>query len=331
MTAGRPTERWDARQDGTFRRAGRPPLTQVWVPGRAKPSTQNTGPVTPEVNLKNYAGSFTNAQPGDTIQGLIVERGIVLNQTGVKVRDTLILNTPPPGYVPTQPGDPLKVLLGIHALTAGVSDLVVEDVAIRTPVGSRNYDQYGVQGRNIVLRRTEITGVVDAVVAHGTTTQQGTLDAEGCYLHGLTRFLDDPRQTDGSHSDGIQAEGALSRLRVVGNTILGGYTSAILITQNVAHPDDYGEVTVTDNWLDMEVDGGAVVNLAEKGRGAVANYTLARNRFGRRYLATAPRILTDTATKNASTTYMPTTGPDANVYEDNGAPVTLGFASMTED
>lgn len=329
------TERWDAKPGATagsvrFVRNGRPDLVEQWVPGLVKPTEANTGPAN-EGSLANYAGSFTNAKPGDVIKDLIVRDGIVLNQSNVTVRNCLVLNSRRSTYTPSVPGQTPTVMLGISCLTAGVTGLVVEDTAIRVPPAERTFDTYGVQGRNVTLRRCEIAGVVDGVVAHGSTTVRGYYTMEGCYIHDLPHYSYDPRQTDGSHNDGNQLEGALTVVRIVGNTILGGYTSAILITQNVAHPDDYDRITITDNWLDLEGFGGSVVNLTEKGRGVVSNYTLARNKFGRvAWNQGRPLILTDALTKAAGTTYMPTTGPNANVFEAvgdslDGKPVPLGF------
>lgn len=320
-------ERWDPNGAAGWKRYGQT-LTAQWVAGLARPTEANTGPVTAEVNLANYAGSFTNMQPGDTITGLAISEGFVFTQSNVTLRDCLILNQRRPGYTPSVAGQTPTVMLGISCLTAGVTGCLIEDVAVRVPQAERTFDTYGIQGRNFTVRRTEIAGVVDGIVAHGTTTVQGYATIEGCYVHDLPHYAVDPRQSDGSHNDAIQAEGALSELRIVGNTLLGGYTSAILITQNVAHPDDYGSVTVTDNWLDMEwPDGGSVVNMDEKGRGAIANYTLARNRFGVSS-PSRPRILTDTLTKAAATTYMPTSGPDVNTFWTTGQVVPYGFVPV---
>lgn len=329
MTPTQILERWDPNGAAGWRRRERELVAQ-WVPGVVRPSAANTGPITAEAELANYAGSFTNMKPGDVITGLAITGGVTFTQSNVTLRDSLILNQRRAGYAPSVAGETPTVMLAVNALQAGVTGCVVEDVAIRVPEADRTFDTYGIQGRNITVRRTEIAGVVDGIVAHGTTAVRGYVDVEGCFIHDLEHYASDPRQVDGSHNDGIQAQGALSRLRIVGNTILGGYTSAILITQDVAHPDGYDEVTVTDNWLDMEhPDGGSVVNVADKGVGPVEGYTLARNKFGRSS-PTRPRILTSDLTKAAATTYMPTSGANANVFWDNGQVVPYGFVPVPD-
>lgn len=320
-------ERWDSIAGNSFSRRRLANLAEIWVPGLVKPGSApgTVGPKTAEINMANYSGSFSNVSDGQVIENLIISHNVSMTSSNATLRNCKILNKKPSDYVASVAGQTPKVILAVKCLTAGVSNILIEDCIIDVPVAERTFDHYGVQGRGFTLRRTEITGVVDGVVAHGNTSVQGDVVIEGCYIHGLQRYEYDPRQTDGSHNDGIQVEGALG-IKIVGNTILGGYTSAILVTQNVAHPDDYKFVTITDNWLDLEAYGGSVVNVAEKDRGAIDNYTLARNKIGRiAYDLGRPLILTASLTKSASTTYMPTTGPDANVFEDDGTSVPLGF------
>lgn len=278
-----------------------------------KPTSANTGPRIAESSLANYAGSFTNATSAKPITGLAITGQIDANANNIKFSDSLILMGANP--------DPGTTYLGIKATNAAMpSGMTFEFCEIRPSV--QTVDHYGIQGRGFTLYRCEITGVVDGAVVHGTTTTQGAVSIQGCFIHGLAHYEVDPRQSGTpSHDDGIQVEGALD-FEAIGNTILGGYTSAILITQNVAHPDNYIRVTIEDNWLDQENPvGGAVVNISEKDRGPINNLTIAGNRFGR--TGSGFRMIMPSTTRLAATTIIPTSGPRANVYEDNGAVVAI--------
>lgn len=275
-----------------------------------KPSAANTGPRIPEINLVNYAGSFSNAPAGGPpISGLAITGQINATNPNVTFQDCLVKMG-----ANSNPG---TTYLGIKANNASQpTGLRFEFCEIRPSVQS--VDHYGIQGRGFVLYRCEISGVVDGGVLHGSGTN-GTASVQGCFIHGLAHYDVDPRQSGTpSHDDGLQIEGLLD-VEVIGNTILGGYTSAILVTQNVG---TFARVSIEDNWLDQEHPaGGAVVNVSEKSLGPINNFTLARNKFGR--TGTGYRIIMPSTTRLASTSYVPLTGPDANVYENDGTPVTI--------
>lgn len=281
--------------------------------GVTKPTSANTGPRIPEIQLKNYAGSFTNVPDDKPVSGLAITGQISMLQSDVTYRDNLILM----GAAPS-PGTTYTAIAANNS--ALPNNILVEFCEIRPSV--KTVDHYGVQGRGFTLYRCEITGVVDGVVAHGTTSLQGVVSIQGSFIHGLAHYEVDPRQSGTpSHDDGIQVEGALD-IEIIGNTIWGGYTSAILVTQNVLNPNNYVKVLITDNWLDQENPiGGAVVNVSEKSRGPINNFTLARNKFGR--TGSGFRVIMPSTTRLASTSYVPLTGVDANVYEDTGLPITI--------
>jgi hypothetical protein len=278
-----------------------------------KPTSANTGPRIAEASLTNYAGSFSNAAAGSKISGLAITGQINALNPNVTYSDCLVKMGANP--------NPGTTYLGIKANNASLATgLRFEHCEIRPSVNS--VDHYGIQGRGFTLYRCEITGVVDGVVAHGTSTFMGAVSLQGNFIHDLRHFKNDPRQTTepegDSHDDGGQIEGKLD-IEIIGNTIWGGYTSAILVTQNVG---TYERVAIEDNWLDQENPiGGSVVNISEKGLGPINNLSLIRNKFGR--TGTGFRIIMPSTTRLAATSNIPTSGPDANVYEDNGAFVSI--------
>lgn len=309
-------ELWIPRPDGTATRRGRSPLggdgSAEFVRGVTIAGATNTGPRIPDNALVNYAGSFTNATPGETISGLAITGNFDPNADDVKLVDSVIAM----GASPLPAG---QTYHGLRANRVGVTGITLEHVRIAPSTGS--VDHYGAQGWAFTLKRCDVSGVVDAVVAHGNSGfRGGIVEVLDSYLHDLAHYPVDPRQSGGpSHGDCVQAPGG-SALRILGSTLEGGFTSAVLVKDDLGY--GYPFVTVEDCYLDAGyVGGGSLVNVT----GLVPNLTIRRNRFGRTSPSTH-RLLISTASRNASTTVIPTSGPDANRYLDDGSvvPITNG-------
>ncbi len=219
-----------------------------YLPGPA--TTGSSGALTP------HRGDLVITTPGQVVEGLDVSGVLRIMADDVTVRRTTVRG-----------GDRGAGYRGaiLMALAGDQRGAVIEDVTVRPshPVVGTN----GVQVSSATLRRADISGATDGIVAYGDD-----IVLEGNWVHDLVHHRHDPAQRDGSHDDALQIEGG-SRISVVGNSLSGGSNAAVQVTQNYARVRD---LTIDRNAL---AGGYLTVNTSEKARGAYEGFRMTSNRF----------------------------------------------------
>ena len=165
---------------------------------------------------------------------------------------------------------------------AGQPSAVIEDSTVDPAVRSSFIN--GVQGSNFTLRRVEVTGVVDGVHIHGTSTRTdpnaGNVTVQASWIHDLPHYPYDGgangvTTADGSHNDGVQFVGG-HNVSITGTRIDGTISNAgIMMAKD---RNDIYTINISNNWL----GGGAVtINVADKGYTPVQGLVMNNNVFFR--------------------------------------------------
>lgn len=303
-----PAQTWVCDQSGRLVRPWRNPRIfgevepPSFVRGVTRADSTNTGPRIPEISLSNYAGTFSNVPANTVVSGLAITGRTACEQNNTTFRDCLIKV----GVNPT----PGTTYTAGRVSVAGVKGSRYE--FCRISPSNPTVDIYGFQGRDFTLYRTDLAGVVDGIVGHGYAGYvNGHISIEDSFIHGLLTYANDPRQSGTpSHGDGAQFPGGAS-FAILGSTIFGGNTSAVLVKDDTAL--GYPYCTIDQSYIDIEYpNGGAGVNVV----GAIPNLTIKRTAFGRSS-PTRPRLLISSAAMALSSTYIPTTGADKNYWIDD--------------
>lgn len=241
--------------------------------------------------LTKHQGNLTVTTPGAVIDGLDIAGYLTIKAAGVTVRRCIVRGGPPA----TQGGN------AVVSIVSGGAGFLIEDVSI-IPA----YPNDRLNGINVnqpgMIRRADISGTVDGVMVYGNG-----LTIEDSYLHDFAT-LPTTTQRDGvTHNDAIQIQ-AGSGIVIRRNTIKGGSTSAIIITQDAG---TVGDLTIDDN----DIDGGAAsINIVTNGL-PLSNIKIRRNHFGRGQRLAGKAILA-----NAKHCVPDITG---SVWADTGEPITV--------
>lgn len=335
--------RHDATPAGTTGGGG--PAPDTFVLGTTEPNASNTGSRIADINLSNYAGSFTNLQPGETVRGLAIT-GVITMSTGDGpgvFEDCLIQYGKPPVWPPSTSS--VNTYRGASAFGAhnGLTFNFCEFRPTGTPTGGPgdadtgptpgtylSWDTYGIQGGDITVYRCHLQKGVDGIVGQGFTGggARRTVRIHGNFIEDLRWYSNDPGKTDGSHNDGIVGEGNAD-FEAVGNavnnrTLASGKASCIFINNNV--PGNYAKVYIADNWFyPNEVSLSTAINI---GADPCNSLTVIRNRIYRNTNTNSGKIYVKSGTRALATTDLGLslggTGTAVvgrcNVYMDNGAP-----------
>lgn len=179
--------------------------------------------------------------------------------------------------VTSTPPDSALLLVSPDTFGAGQPSALVEDSTFQPSTPSNTID--GVRGSNVTLRRVEITGTVDGMHIHGTTSRTdpyaGNVTIEDSWIHDLPHYMD-ASHSDGSHNDGIQIAGG-HNIRVTNNRIDGTiYNAGLMITQG---RNDVYDLTISNNHL---AGGGCTINIWDKNVPyPMTNVTMNSNTFTR--------------------------------------------------
>lgn len=314
------------------------PAPETFVLGTTQPTAANTGPRIADVNLSNYAGSFTNLRPGETVRGLAIT-GVITMSTGDGpgvFEDCLIQYGQPPVWPPS--GSTVNTYRGASVFGPhnGVTFNFCE---FRPDPAYLSYDTYGIQGGDMTIYRCHLQDGVDGIVGQGYGLVNGvpgprrTVRIYGNYIERLRWYSNDPgKGPEGSHSDGIVGEGNAD-FEAIGNTVdqrysTNGQASCIFVNNNV--PGNYTKVLISDNWLyPIETTSYATASSSINiGATPCNNLTIIRNRIKRPASSTLGRIYVKSGVRSASTTDLGLSGggtgtPVAgrcNVYMDDGSP-----------
>lgn len=218
------------------------------------PDATSTG-VPAGTPLTRHDGDLVITTPGTVVDALDVH-GVVR----VEADDVVIRNSRIRGRAATVPTPLVSNELGAR-------NLRVIDTEIAPDSPSAYFD--GVRGWNFTLERVNIHDVIDAAHIYGPHVRiASSWFHENVHLERDPNFGGEP-----SHDDSIQIQGGHD-IQVVDTRIEGAYNVGVMITQDVGVTRD---VQLIGNWLD---GGGCTVNVAEKGRGPIADLVLSNNRFG---------------------------------------------------
>lgn len=203
------------------------------------------------------------------------------------------------------------------AATAADANVRLEFMDIGVAAADYTYwHSTGIRPAGVVVKRCKVWGYVDALMPYGSTfiVQDSYLEA-GAHLANDGGF-----HADGTHDDGVQCEAGGIALEVSGCLIMGGYTSALIFTNNVA--GGYTSVKIVDNWIYGH--GGSKINLSASN---ITGLEVKRNRL-EKYLSNYDILITVTNRVAASFGMTGTTGnvsdwvagPEANVWIEDGLP-----------
>ena len=314
-------------KNGQEVRRGRAPRYFAWdfQLGVQEPTLANTGCFrVPEASLSNYAGDVTNVAKGEVISGLNIT-GTFRPNNQCTLRDSIIRGGPAPTYGTTH--------TLFSARQSGTEAPIRAEYVSILP-SHPSVDVYGFEWGGIDAYRCLITGVVDGASVHGSGNWPNTIHKSvkfhACMFMDSPYYPTDPRQTDGSHNDFIQAHGSLSLLEVVGCSFgaVGQRAAAcVLVQQN--HGTYSGPIRITDNWFYGHKSKGAVFNTSESRGQSYTNLEFWRNRIDPEssHASPAPILVKSTsrypecygmegAVGSAPGTWTP--GPNANVYMGTG-------------
>lgn len=269
-------EDWIVRET-TEERRGRSPIytgDPDFEVGQIEPTRQNVGYRVAEAQLQNYSGSLTNV-PYD---GYVFDRLAITGQfrpnRSCVLRDCLILGGPAPN-----PGQDWAL---VDTRSLSITTPVRVEHSTLSP-SHRSVDLYGFKWGHVDAYRCLIEGVVDGGSPHGSGQWPSTIHREvryrACMFTDSPWYEHDPRQTDGSHNDFIQAHGSLSLLEVHGCSFGADGEKAdtsILVQQQHGL---YDAIRITDNWFYGHPSKGAVFNMTESRGVPFTNLQFWRNRI----------------------------------------------------
>lgn len=313
-------------RSGAWQRRSRnpvyPPLDDGFVLGVTQPDAINTGPRITEASMTTVTGTITLNTP-QTYENRIVEGTIVITSSNVIVRNCII-RMPSSG----------TAIRGVFCATAGATNILIEYVRIEVPAGNRSYNQgYCIQGSGYTARRCDFSGTVDGLSIAGVN-QRASVTVEGCYIHDLPVYtagspgIVHPTDTV-THNDGMQIEGNLSSVSIIGNSICTARTSCILVTQDNGTYDVAPHIE--DNWFFIDDPTfGSMLNISKTGM-TLPDLTVKRNRFP---LGNSPArlfIIDAYLTSMTASGGITSHGTDHNMYDDLSYPVRVwnGSSNLT--
>lgn len=292
--------------------------------GEIEPVAANTGS---RVTGTNYAGDIRNVTRGEVISGLNITGVVRPDNPGI-MRDCRILGGPAPEY-----GNSHTLVDVRHSNI----DVPFRFEFVSLEPSDRSVDIYGFEYGGIDAYRCSIVGTVDAASVHGIGSWPNTIHRvvkfHACRFDDSPFYAVDPRQTDGSHNDFIQAHGSLSLLEVIGCSFgkLGPRAMACILLQQ--HHGLYsGPIKITDNWFYGHQSKGAVFNMSETRDEPFSDLSFHRNRIWRDSNHASPSPIAVKSRSRIPANFgmtgtngsLPSTwtpGPNVNVYMDNGAHV----------
>ena len=249
--------------------------------GSYRPSAATTGVPAGTVLVPYNAagGDLVITQDGTVLDGLEIYGDVKIRARNVTIRNSRLHGGT---------GIPASNTGVIDATGAGVVNLLVQDSTIIPD--SPSYYRDGIVGHDYTARRNHIQGTNDGL---GIFSRPGGpaaahVTAEANYIQSLTFWANDPAHGDGTHNDGIQAQGG-ENIRIAGNTIVANASPGrgsgpnprgdhagigIMLQQNVA---PLGNVVVERNWVD---DGQTSINI-DHGKYSTITVTVAANYLGR--------------------------------------------------
>jgi hypothetical protein len=320
--------------------------TKVWSPtsefarrealvvGTYKPDATNTGLLgDPARPLTVVNGDYTASTAGAAIKDLEIRGRLIVTAANVTVDNCWVR-----GPATWPDADSGLVLCSNPSL-----NLVLRDCLLQPQTPDERID--GIRYNGYTAIRCRILQVVDGLAMFSTSAGAVNAYAYGCWIGPLTKFYPDAVHTDGTHNDGVQLQGGSTAVirgcRIDGtidqttgntgglNTNPGGAAKSPVcrqinaVIQLNANTGPLAGVTIEDNWLYGGILG---INGLDSDFSTASNLTglvIRRNRFGRDQYNNTYATLGRIGIKAGPSITCPTSGADANVYEDDGTPVEL--------
>jgi hypothetical protein len=307
---------------------------EALVVGAYKPDATNTGLLNdPTRPLTVWNGDYTANVAGAAIKDLEIRGRLIVTAANVTVDNCWVR-----GPATWPDADSGLVLCSNPTL-----NLTVRDCLLQPQTPDERID--GIRYNGYTAIRCRILQVVDGLGMFNTSGGAVNANAYGCWIGPLTKFYPDTAHTDGTHNDGVQLQGGSNMVirgcRIEGlidqntgntggfNTVAGGGSKSPLcrqtnaVIQLNANTGPLANVTIESNWLYGGILGinGLDTDLAASG--GLTGFVCRRNKFGRDQYNNTYSTLGRIGIKAGPTITCPTSGADANVYEDNGSPVEL--------
>jgi len=239
------------------------------------------------VALTVHQGDLTITTAGATYSGLDIHGFVRVEAPNVTIKDSIIRG----GVSTTDIG-----LVNDTSSTA--TNFLIEDSELVPSNPSVQID--GIKGWNYTALRVDIHGTTDGAKVYGNN-----VTIESSYIHGLVTYAHDPDQGGGqSHNDGVQVLSG-THIRIIGNTIVGGSNTALMVTQDHGI---VGDMQFNNNWVS---GGTCTVNLTAKPLPSLTGISLLNNRFGTHQACSILDTLAVTLVASG------------NVYSDTGLPVPI--------
>ena len=307
----------------------------------------NTGCRIPEEDLTVFNGSITSTHPGtglplvpgDVVEGFDISGRIDPRVGGLTFRDCIVRGGMPNGQ-PSNPSVANTWALVDHRHN-GITALNRFEYVTLAP-SYLSHDIYGFRGGNYIALYCYVGPVIDGFNPHGSAEAWKSAFHWGCYMEFAHHEEVDPRQSDGTHDDNLQAQGKLNRLELLKCDLRGSHGNTVLLQKGQG---SYGMIKINDNKLGGMPDRGGPFNMSEtmpnpNGPGTVSEgypeggLEVFRNIVDRNVNHESPAPFTIKANSrfpsnfgctgtNGSSPSTWTPGPNANVYADNGQPVPL--------
>ena len=276
------------------------------VPGTYKPGPGTTGHVG---TLTPTVGGITTTQAGQVFQNLLINGPVVIKHPGVQFINCHIKA----GLSPAS--DPSYAAIKCYdALTspAKIIDCTIESVP------TSNLSSCGVQGRDVEVIRCNIFGSIDGVMSTNYNVR-----IISCWIHDLPKHPVVATHKDGSHNDGVQAQGG-NNVEIIGNYIVLGYknNAGVMATQDVTKVNG---LVIDRNWFSSieptkENQTPVAINITQTAKGAMAGVKVTNNVFSLPATWRLDRAaLIDSGTYDAMVAAGTLVG---NVYED-GTPARI--------
>ena len=250
------------------------------------PNASNTG-VPAGTRLTVYNGNLTITTAGATYSGLDIHGFVSVQAPNVTIKNSIIRGGVASGDIGL-----------VQDVSNSATNFLIEDSELVPANPSVQID--GIKGWNYTALRVNIHGTTDGIKMYGPNA---TL--EDSYIHGLVTYAHDPDQGGNqSHNDGVQVLSG-TNLRVLGNTIVGGTNTALMVTQDHGTT---GTLTFNNNWLS---GGNCTINMTPKPLKSMGAMTVENNIFTNDSTLHCPIL--DTLTTNLTTS--------GNVYAGTGGAV----------
>lgn len=292
--------------------------------GVTQPTAENTGPRFPDDELYFHNGNITTLHPvtgallapGDVIEKVYVTGYVRPVVAGLTFND-VVATDEDEAWV----GIDYRPIFDQRAAMTGYNTYNFCEARAATS----DYRNVGWQGGNFVANRCKVTNVTDSFSPHGSSTVNKTVEINGCFADDF--YTDtDPNQGDNiTHNDGCQAQGRLSKLWVIGNSIgsLGNLagrprTSNVLLQSNAGGYVAGEGVKVNYNWFHGHATAGSTVNVPITGLNSIP-FEFIGNRVSN--TGHTPLILLQAGLRTATTSTI-----SGNVVLETGAPVTINNA-----